>query len=169
MEEKVLLNATLVFLVRNRGAQVLLALKTKKIGAGCWNGYGGGIEPGEDPREAAAREFQEESGAVVSPRDLEKVSVVDFHNTKTDGMVFICRVHVYMAHVWQGEPKETEEMAQPTWFNSSDLPLSQMMPADRSWLPPILKGKKIRASAVYSPFQKELLGPVEVHEVSSLE
>ena len=169
MEEKVLLNATLVFLVRNRGAQVLLALKTKKIGAGCWNGYGGGIELGEDPQGSAARELQEESGVVVLPLDLEKVAIVDFHNTKTDGTIFTCRVHVYLAHAWQDEPQETDEMAQPTWFNSSDLPLNQMMPADRSWLPPILNGKKIRASVTYGPFQKELLGPVEVHEVPSLE
>lgn len=169
MEEKVLLNATLVFLVRNRGDQVLLALKTKKIGAGCWNGYGGGIEPGEDPQEAAIRELQEESGAVVSPDNLEKAAVVDFHNTKTDGTVFTCRVHVYLAHAWQGEPKETDEMAQPTWFNRLDLPLNQMMAADRDWFPPILSGNKIRASASYSPFQKELLKPVEVQVVSSLE
>lgn len=169
MEEKVLFNATLVFLVHDRGARVCLARKMKKIGAGCWNGYGGGIEPGESPRQAAAREFNEESGVTVSPDDLEKVAVVDFKNTKTDGTTFVCRVHVYLAHAWRGEPTATDEMGSPTWFAREALPLDEMMPADRFWLPPILRGKKVRASAAYGPFQKDLLEPVRVEEVDLIE
>ena len=45
MEEKVLLKASLVFPVTH--THVLLAKKQKKIGKGCWNGYGGGPEPGD--------------------------------------------------------------------------------------------------------------------------
>lgn len=39
-KEKVLENAVLVFLLK--GDEVLLAVKTRNIGAGCYNGYGGG-------------------------------------------------------------------------------------------------------------------------------
>lgn len=168
-EERTLLNATVVFPLKNNGAEILLAKKAWKIGAGCWNGYGGGIEPGENDRESASRELFEESGLSATSKELVKVGVVDFHNHKSDGTVFTCRVHFFFAPIWDGEIKETPEMLTPTWFPIHDVPLDEMMPADRVFLPLILNGKKVRASAVYTPFQKELIGPVEVEEVSELD
>ncbi|MBI4136155.1 MAG: NUDIX domain-containing protein [Candidatus Vogelbacteria bacterium] len=52
--EKVLKEATLVFLVR--AGKVLLARKTRHIGEGRWNGYGGGIDSGENLIQCAIRE-----------------------------------------------------------------------------------------------------------------
>ncbi|MDI6717684.1 MAG: NUDIX domain-containing protein [Patescibacteria group bacterium] len=128
-KEKVLLNATLCFLIKNN--QILLALKKKKIERECWNGYGGGINDGEIIEEAAIRELKEESGGIIAVLDdLKKVAVIDFHNTKSDGEKFICRVHIYLVRNWIGEPKETEEMTKPTWFNINNLPFENMMPAD---------------------------------------
>jgi len=161
MEEKTLLNATLCFLVRE--GEVLLAIKTQKIGKGCWNGYGGGIDEGETPIQATVRELGEESEIITSPEHLTKVAVVDFHNTKSDGSVFVCRVHVFLVKQWVGEPKETDEMITPTWFK--ELPLDNMMLADKFWLPPALSGKKITATAKYGPFQQELIGEVTIQEV----
>lgn len=46
--------ATDVFLTR--GDEVLMGMKTRGLGAGCWNGYGGKlIEDDADNVEAAAR------------------------------------------------------------------------------------------------------------------
>ena len=61
-EEKVLFNATVCYPVRD--GKVLLAFKTCKIGANCWNGYGGGIEQGETLAGAALWEAGAESGTV---------------------------------------------------------------------------------------------------------
>ncbi|MFA4998725.1 MAG: NUDIX domain-containing protein [Candidatus Paceibacterota bacterium] len=165
-EEKILLEAVLCFLVR--GEKIRLAQKTQKIGEGYLNGYGGGIEEGEKPREAVVREIWEEAWIKVNPKHLKKVAIIYFHNTRSDGSTFVCRVHVYIVRKWQGKPKETETMVKPTMFNINNLPFEKMMPADRIWLPIVLKGRKIIVVAKYGPFQKKLFGGVEIHEVSSL-
>lgn len=107
MTEKVLLEATLVFPVTD--TEVLLAIKQKKIGAGCLNGYGGGIEPGDTNLiEATLRELSEESGGLSgTPEGLQKVAVIDFHNRTLEGTVFICRVHVYLLTQYEGTARST--------------------------------------------------------------
>lgn len=162
-EEKVLMNATLCFLVRDD--KILLARKVDKIGKGCWNGYGGGFEVGENAEQCVIRELKEESDVTTFSDSIEKVAIVNFHNTKSDGEIFVCRVYVYLVRKWIGEPKETEEMLTPTWFSIKNLPFDQMMLADKVWLPEVLIGKRIIAEAYYSPFQKELLGKVIFKQV----
>lgn len=170
-KEKVLYNATACFLTKDN--KILLGLKTDKIGKDCWNGYGGGIEEGESAVEAAIRELKEETkteeneGVVALPEHLEKIAIVDFHNTKSDGETFVCKVHFYLVRQWKGEAQETEEMIKPTWFEINNIPFGQMMPADKVWLPVALSGKKIVAKAYYGPFQKELIGDVEINYVES--
>lgn len=166
MEEKVLLNATLCFL--RRDSEILLARKANKIGAGCWNGYGGGIEEGETPEIATIRELEEEAAVYGAPEELQKIAVVDFHNTKTDGEQFTCRVHVYTLSEWEGMPQETEEMLTPTWFPIAELPIDEMMLADAAWLPAALRDRTIYAEAWYGPRQHSLLRPVKISELRVL-
>lgn len=160
-EEKVLFDAVLGFPVRED--EVLLAFKTQKIGKDRWNGFGGGIEEGETPIEAMVREFAEESGATADPKDVEKAAVVDFHNRKSDGTEFTCRVHVFLIREWAGEIMGSPEMITPTWFPKEHLP--RLMAADIHWLPPVLRGEKILAEASYSPFQESLIGEVKITSV----
>ena len=162
-KEKVLPHAVLIFLIR--GKEVLLARKMFHIGAGCWNGYGGGIENGETPILAAKRELEEESGVRVRLGDLELAAEIDFHNHPLGQKPFVCRVSVFLAHQWQGEPKETPEMMTPTWFPISELPLENLMLADPHWLPQVLAGEKILVEAWYGPRQKTLLRPVEICQI----
>lgn len=164
--EKVLLNAVLTFLVGPDG--VLLARKMAKIGAGCWMGYGGGIEADETPRQAAVRELREESGVSVKPEELESVAILECENYPADRAPFFCRVHVFLARTWVGKPQTTAEMADPTWWSVGDLPLAGMMPADPFWLPLVLEGKKLRVEIYYGPRQHALLQPVTIEILSSL-
>lgn len=145
-------------------------MKTRKIGMGCWNGYGGGIEEGESVVECAVRELEEESGLKAMPEDLEKMAIVDFHNEKTDGSLFVSRVHFFLAKNWGGEIKETEDgaMINHTFFDIKDLPYEKMMPADREFFPLILNGKKVLVESHYTLFQKELKRKVEIREVEFL-
>ena len=167
-EEKTLLRATLVFPVRE--GEVLLAEKTRKIGAGCLNGYGGGVDGDESLLVCACREFQEETGgASVSEEDLDLVAVVNFHNKKSDGSFFTCVVHVYTTRKWSGEIVSTDEMQNPKWYQISMLNREKLMLADYHWLLPVLSGKKLIAEAWYGPFQQTLLADVKIQEVDSFE
>ncbi len=166
-EEKTLLSATICFLKKE--GRILLAFKTEKIGKDCWNGYGGGIEYGENARIAAVRELKEEAKIIALPENLEKIAVVDFYNTKSDESTFICRCHIYLVHKWTGKAEETDTMIKPTWFNIDHLPYEQMMPADRDFLPIALNGKKLKARAYLGPFQKEKLKDTEIEIVRSFE
>jgi 8-oxo-dGTP pyrophosphatase MutT (NUDIX family) len=162
-EEKILTDATLCFLIE--GNRVLLAKKARKIGKGCWNGYGGGIEKGETPEQAMVREFWKEAEVVISENDLEKVAIFNGHNITSEGEKFVCHVHVFLARKWEGEPVETEEMLEPTWFDLDDLPFGQMMPADKEWLSYIFRGGKFVVEAYYDPFQQTSLKDVVIREV----
>ncbi len=161
MEEKTLLEGTLIFPVRP--GKVLLGMKMLKIGKDRWNGYGGGVEAGDvSIEDRAVLELEQEAGIVASPKDLVKVAVAYFHNTKTDGTSFIAKVHVYLLYEWDGEPFPTKEMSDPTLFSVDTLPLEKMMLADREWVPRALSGEKMLVFAKYGPFQKELIGPVVI-------
>ena len=168
-EEKVLFKATVCIPVKD--GKVLLGMKTRKIGMGCWNGYGGGIEEGETILESAIRELEEESGLKAKIEDLEKVAIVDFHNEKSDGTIFVSRVHFFLVKDWDGEPKETEDgaMITPTFFYIDNLPYDKMMPADKEFFPLILSGKKVLVESHYTPFQKELKREVKIKEVEDFE
>lgn len=171
MKEKELVEATLGFLIKDN--KVWLAIKTRNIGEGCWNGYGGGVEI-EDKNiiECLKREVKQECEVKILEKAIEKVATIDFHNTKSDGETFVYKVHVFFIKDWEGEPKESEEMATPTIFEINNLPLKDMMPADREWLPLVLElvleGKKLIAEYYYGPFQKELIKEGKLRIVKDL-
>jgi len=130
--------ATICFCLH--GDRVLLAMKKRGFGASKWNGYGGKALGGENEKTAAVRELQEESRLVANEKDLEQVALIRFY---FDGSPeFECSV--FVIRVWQGEPKETEEM-RPQWFSVSNLPFSAMWAADIKWIPLILAGERIEA------------------------
>jgi ADP-ribose pyrophosphatase YjhB (NUDIX family) len=133
--------ATLVFPIKE--GKVLFARKTRKIGVGLWNGWGGAQE--EDTiRQTALREFTEESGLSAKLEDLEYVGKVIFHNEKEDGRKFDVEVHMFLIRKWTGEPKPSKaEMQDPTFWPISGLPFHEMMPSDPDWLPLVLAGEWI--------------------------
>jgi 8-oxo-dGTP pyrophosphatase MutT (NUDIX family) len=138
--------------------------KSKNIGAGRYNGFGGEKLKGEKERRAVARETKEEtgrknSGVIVSTKrkDLEKVAVALFRNINPDGTSFDCEVHVYLAWKWKGIPRASEEKGQPRWFDIDDLRWDQMMPSDRAWLPRAFNGWKMRVFAMLESNQQVLV------------
>ncbi len=137
-------NCTLLFLIRRtdgRVAEICLAMKKERFGAGKWNGTGGKVEAGESIEEATRREAREEIG--VSVKSMYKVGELIFrfpHKPEWDQFV-----HAYFSEAWEGELAESDEM-RPQWFRTEDIPFADMWPDDKFWLPEMFRGNRIRAS-----------------------
>lgn len=152
--------ATLVFPVMED--RVLLARKTKKIGVGLWNGFGGGVEDGESIKQSAVRELKEEASLIAKEVDLESRGRAIFHNKREDGHEFVVEVHIFVLRKWQGEVSLNKEMKDATFWSINNLPFDEMLPSDREWLPLILSGKVVEVQVFHSNLQKGLEKPVSV-------
>lgn len=155
--------AVLVFPVR--GDEVCLPWKKRKIGAGKRNGYGGGINQDETDRDAAVREIAEEGGISIDPEQLRLRAFCHFITKYEEGEAH-CFVDVFTLDMGKvlGELHESKEMGKPEWFPKDNLPMHELMPADKIWLPHILYDKKFRVHAVYGPKQQILLSPVHMEQ-----
>jgi 8-oxo-dGTP pyrophosphatase MutT (NUDIX family) len=135
----------LCFLVRE--SEVLLAMKKRGFGVGKWNGVGGKVKEGEDVREAAVREIEEEIGVVVAISDLEDFGTLRFsfeNNPSWDN-----ETRLFIARKWTNDPIESEEM-RPQWYPMNELPFGEMWVDDPNWLPKILAGKKVEGDFLFT-------------------
>ena len=143
-----MIEATLCFILDGcPPTRVLLGRKKRGFGAGKLNGFGGKVRPGETPIRTIVREVAEESGAVVSPDTLRPAGWVTFIFPFEPS--FDHHVHVFVAAAWNGEVRESVEMA-PVWFPISEIPFKRMWDDDRYWLPHVLSGRRIRAEFLFA-------------------
>ena len=144
----VMIETTVCFLVNGSPpTEILLGMKKRGFGAGKYNGLGGKVDPGETPLGAVVREVREESGLVVSPDGLRPMGAIDFHfpfHREYDH-----HVHVFVAGAWEGELRETDEMAS-SWFPIDRIPLDRMWADDAHWLPLVLAGKRLEAEFTFA-------------------
>lgn len=133
--------STLIFCLN--GDQVLLGMKKRGFGVGKWNGFGGKVMEGEDPKSAALRELLEESELIVDEKDAQHVATLDFYFAEKP--MFEC--FVYLTSIYKNEPAETEEM-RPQWFSRGSLPFDDMWADDKYWLLRVLGGEKMKAKVV---------------------
>lgn len=138
-------STTLCFLVKEH--EILLGMKKTGFGQGKYNGFGGKIKSNETVLEGAVRELEEESGVQVEKEQLEDVGFIDFIFPANPELRH--DVHIFLAHTWQGEPVETEEM-KPQWFSISEIPYHKMWQDDIYWLPKVLTGNKIKGKVVFA-------------------
>lgn len=147
------------FLVRDN--MVLLGMKKRGFGAGKWNGFGGKLEPGEDPVAAVIRELREEAGVEVLVSDLRDHGELTFRFRGHADWDNRCRV--FVAERWSGDPSESEEM-RPAWHPVHELPFASMWVDDPHWVPLVLAGKKIRAEFLFGP-AGDLIEDITLEEV----
>lgn len=134
--------ATVIYLIRDN-KEVLLPWKTRKVGAGKRNGYGGKQDEGESLRACTVRELFDESGAgiVVKEEDLIPRARISFFNPGNDEEIPNFDVVFYVAHEFSGEASSTNEMSEPKWFPLHDVPYNDMMVGDHLFVPRILRGE----------------------------
>jgi mutator protein MutT len=140
-------NSTLIFLIRKTEGNIVdicLAMKKRGFGSGRFNGVGGKVEDGETIEKAAIREAQEEIGVTVTAMIKHAELAFTFPSNPS----FDQLVHVYVAHSWEGEPHETEEML-PSWLSTSNIPYTEMWPDDIFWLPYVLDGKNVKGAFTF--------------------
>ena len=128
-------HATLVFVQKDD--QVLLGKKKKGFGAGKWNGFGGKVEQGESIEGAAIRELKEESGLEAEVIKRGELTFRFIDKPEWDQVV-----HVFLATMWQGSPKESDEM-RPKWTRIDRIPFNEMWADDVHWLPQVLRNKEV--------------------------
>lgn len=145
-----ILNATVVYL-RDSDGKICLAPKKQNIhkegkvllNSQKWNGYGGKQELNETILETAVRELWQESGVCGHKEDLELVARIHFfwpgNESTTSDMV----VYFFMLSKFEGVPQEGIEMGTPQFFTEDEIHELQMMPADKLFLPVLLRGEKI--------------------------
>lgn len=130
-----------------RPGYVLLGHKKTGIGAGNVTGIGGKLEPGEEPRQAAARELAEEAGVRVDADALTYMAQLWFAFPARPA--WDMTVSVFTATEWTGEPAESAEIAS-RWFPVNALPFDQMWDDARHWLPSVLAGQWVTATFSYA-------------------
>lgn len=91
-------NVRAACVVVRRDGRVLCIARDDGLGLGL---PGGGVEAGERPDEAAARELREETGLEVAAADLELL----YDGPSDDGL----RVQTFLARAARGEPRPSEE------------------------------------------------------------
>lgn len=152
---------TLVFIQKDN--RVLLGLKKRGFGINKWNGFGGKVEAYETIIDAAARELKEECCVDVKTRDLKNIAHLEF---TFEGEPMLMDVRVFTTNVFEGTPKETEEML-PKWYMVDDIPFNDMWPDDKLWFPYMLKNKNFFGHFHYKGFDKILNYKIE--ELESME
>ena len=131
---------TIAFLINS--TTIALAPTKRGQGEGYYNGYGGGVKSGEDYEDAAVRETLEEGDTLIEKCDLEEVATLEFiFPNKPE---WNQKNKAYFIRKWKGEPKETEEMGKPEWFNFNSVPYDKMWESDRIWLRFLLSGEKVK-------------------------
>lgn len=140
------------FLIKD--GKVLLGMKKRGFGAGKWNGFGGKVEEGEDPKGAIIRELKEEAGVDVAPEDLRDAGILTF--TFKDNSDWDNSCQVFTAEAWTGDPSESEEM-RPMWYSVGALPFESMWVDDPHWVPLVLQGKRINGRFLFDDKGGELL------------
>lgn len=112
-------------------------------GSRYWFTVGGGLDPGEDVAEAAARELREETGLAVAPTDLGQVVWRETTEFPYDGTWHRQRQVFYLLRVdsWEVaadalDPAEEHYIHEHRWWSLGELELTteKIYPPDLSTL-----------------------------------
>jgi 8-oxo-dGTP diphosphatase len=127
---------SVLVIVRNVDGEVLLFQKLKGQGQGFWNFPGGKVQPEESFFQAAQRELAEETG--LQATDWTVLGDLIFRFPK-DSQTWSSECVVFAASAPQSRPLQSSDEGVPQWVSIKKIPLSQMWPGDRLWVPQALR------------------------------
>ena len=131
-----------------KGDKVLLGLRKKVslgLGKDLYAGIGGKVGDSEElknetPEEALIREtFEEIKAKILKFKKMGRVRFIQ--PTKPQWQYDVV---VYVVDEWEGEPQETT-VIKPVWFDTSNLPISQMWDDNLYFVPKVLSGEEVNA------------------------
>lgn len=108
--------------------KILLCRLSERVGinAGSWTLPGGGLDFGEDPKDAVVREFMEETGLVVSVAELVTIDSMSDHLpgwSPMHSIRIIYRVNYISGELRPEQEESTDLCAWHTQRETQDLPL----------------------------------------------
>ena len=113
-----------VGVIPEQGGKILLMRRAIEPRIGFWTFPGGFLELDETVEECAAREAEEETGAVVTIDD-----VVGVYSRPTIGIVSI----VYRGRVTGGKVEPGREAQEARWFDPEDIPWDDLAYDTTRW------------------------------------
>ena len=109
-------------LIRREGRVLVSRRRADQSMPLLWEFPGGKVEPGEDPRQALAREVREELGCAVA---VGRIHEVVFHAYPDFDLYML----VYPCDIVGGAPSAVE-VAEVAWVEAARLPTLDLLPAD---------------------------------------
>jgi 8-oxo-dGTP diphosphatase len=122
-------------LIRDGEGRVLMIRRKNPPDPGSWALPGGFVDVGEDPRDACAREMDEETGLIVEP-----VRVAGFYGRPDRDPRGHTASVVYECRVISGEAKGGDDAAEARWFTPQELLSAHLAFDHRDVLNELLNG-----------------------------
>ena len=108
------------------------------------------VPDGDDILTTLVERIEDEVDIIVDVQDLTLVA----HNIYTVGdLDYGTRVSVYLAHLYQGEPRETAFMHDVGWWNIQDGIPPHTYPDDCYWLESVINGHRLTTRIHYDDSQ----------------
>jgi ADP-ribose pyrophosphatase YjhB (NUDIX family) len=103
-----------------RGGKVLLSKRGIEPRRGYWDLPGGFLEEGEEPLAGLAREFDEETGLTIRPRDWLGTHLEPYDHYYVLGLTWLVEA--------DGEPVAADDAEELRWFGPDELPAEMAFP-----------------------------------------
>lgn len=148
--------------------QLLMGMKKRGFGTGIWqHSFTGKIEHGESPIQTAARELREEAGLIVDEEDLALLGVFVYKFVDPAIIDYVMEVNIFTTSRISGEPRGCPEI-DPHFFDVDKIPLLEMWPDNRYWLPELLRAALTEWPPSCVPLKAEFIYK-NLHEIQSFD
>lgn len=137
---------TVVTVIAKKGDKVLILKRSDKVSTyrGQWAGVSGGLQPGEEPLEAARREMKEETGLILG----QEGDVVRGEPIYARDNEVLWKVHPFLAEIKEESIALDWEHDEYRWVSPDEIGDYQTVPKLDKVIESLLKGRSISEKKV---------------------